>query len=163
MLTSTNSKYNSLVASTNNLYLLDFTFNYKNIINNNINNAINYNAILYNYIEYNIKKEFDLDLSKIIDFSYINNNFSNNYYINNVNNILTINNNINNTNNVTTISYEDINNALRFKFKDLSYNNFVHKLNASKISEDLYSSLIKYDVRYNYGQNFIVTSKLDIF
>jgi hypothetical protein len=163
LLTSANSKYNSLLASTNNLYLLDFTFNYKNINNNNNNNAINYNAILYNYIEYKIKKEFDLNLSKIIDFSYINNNYSNNYYINNVNNILTINNKINNTNNITTISYEDINNALRFKFKDLSYNNFVHKLNASKISEDLYSSFINYDVRYNYGQNFIVTSKLDIF
>ena len=118
---------------------------------------------MYNYIEYKTKKEFDLNLSKLIDFSYINNNYSNNYYINNVNNILTINNKINNNNNVTTISYEDFNDALRFKFKDLSYNNFIHKLNASKLVDDLYSSIVNYDVRYNYGQHFIVTSKLDIF
>ena len=170
LITPANSKYNTLIPSSNNLYLLDFTFNYKNTnyynnINNinNINNALNYNAILYNYIEYKTKKEFDLNLSKIIDFSYINNNYSNNYYINNVNNILTINNKINNNNNVTTISYEDFNNALRFKFKDLSYNNFIHKLNASKLVDDLYSSIVNYDVRYNYGQHFIVTSKLDIF
>lgn len=164
LITPANSKYNTLIPSSNNLYLLDFTFNYKNATYyNNINNSLNYNAILYNYIEYKTKKEFDLNLSKIIDFSYINNNYSNNYYINNVNNILTINNKINNNNNVTTISYEDFNDALRFKFKDLSYNNFIHKLNASKLSEELYSSIVNYDVRYNYGQHFIVTSKLDIF
>ena len=69
LITSNNTKYNTLVSSTTNLYLLDFTFNYKNTNINNINNVINYNAILFNYIEYKSKKEFDLNLSKIIDFS----------------------------------------------------------------------------------------------
>ena len=55
-----------------------------------------------------------------------------------------------------------MNNALRFKFKDLKYDNTIYKLNASDISSNLYSSIISYDVRYNYGKNFIITSKLDI-
>jgi hypothetical protein len=167
--TNTNTKYNTLVTSKNNLYLLDFTFNYKNTNynNNNINNAINYNASLYNYIEYKNKKQFDFNLSKIIDFSCINvNNTTNKYYtnnpfINNVNNLLAINNKDLST--IVTASYEVMNNALRFKFKDLNYDNTIYNLNnAITIESDLYSSIVNYDVRYNYGNYFITTTKLDI-
>jgi hypothetical protein len=170
LLTNTNSKYNTLLASANKDYLLDFTLNYKssNYNNYNINNAINYNASLFNYIEYKNKKQFDLNLSKIIDFSYINvtsssNNkyYTNNSFINNVNNLLTINNKDLNT--TITASYEVMNNALRFKFKDLNYDNIIYNLNnASTISSNLYSSIVNYDVRYNYGNYFITTTKLDI-
>jgi hypothetical protein len=168
--TNSNSKYNTLLASANKDYLLDFTLNYKssNYNNYNINNAINYNASLFNYIEYKNKKQFDLNLSKIIDFSYINvtnssNNkyYTNNSYINNVNNLLTINNK--DLNITVTASYEVMNNALRFKFKDLNYDNIIYNLNnASTISSNLYSSIVNYDVRYNYGNYFITTTKLDI-
>jgi hypothetical protein len=171
LLTNTNSKYSTLLASANKDYLLDFTFNYKNsnYNNYNINNAINYNASLFNYIEYKNKKQFDLNLSKIIDFSYINvtnssnNNkyYTNNSFINNVNNLLTINNKDLNT--TITASYEVMNNALRFKFKDLNYDNIIYNLNnATTISGNLYSSIVNYDVRYNYGNYFITTTKLDI-
>jgi hypothetical protein len=170
LLTNTNSKYNTLLASANKDYLLDFTLNYKssNYNNYNINNAINYNASLFNYIEYKNKKQFDLNLSKIIDFSYINvtsssNNkyYTNNSFINNVNNLLTINNKDLNT--TITASYEVMNNALRFKFKDLNYDNIIYNLNnATTISGNLYSSIVNYDVRYNYGNYFITTTKLDI-
>ena len=170
LLTNTNSKYNTLLASANKDYLLDFTFNYKNsnYNNYNINNAINYNASLFNYIEYKNKKQFDLNLSKIIDFSYINvtsssNNkyYTNNSFINNVNNLLTINNK--DLNSTITASYEVMNNALRFKFKDLNYDNIIYNLNnATTISGNLYSSIVNYDVRYNYGNYFITTTKLDI-
>jgi len=170
LLTNTNSKYNTLLASANKDYLLDFTFNYKNsnYNNYNINNAINYNASLFNYIEYKNKKQFDLNLSKIIDFSYINvtsssNNkyYTNNSFINNVNNLLTINNKDLNT--TITASYEVMNNALRFKFKDLNYDNIIYNLNnATTIVSNLYSSIVNYDVRYNYGNYFITTTKLDI-
>ena len=170
LLTNTNSKYNTLLASANKDYLLDFTFNYKssNYNNYNINNAINYNASLFNYIEYKNKKQFDLNLSKIIDFSYINvtnssNNkyYTNNSFINNVNNLLTINNKDLNT--TITASYEVMNNALRFKFKDLNYDNIIYNLNnATTIVGNLYSSIVNYDVRYNYGNYFITTTKLDI-
>lgn len=177
LLLLTNTKYNTIIASKNKPYLLDFTFNYKNTYynNNNINNAINYNVSLYNYIEYKNRKQFDLNLSKIIDFSYINinintntnvNNTSNKYYtnnpfINNVNNILTINNK--DLSAIVTPSYEVMNNALRFKFKDLNYDNTIYNLNnAITIASDLYSSIVNYDVRYNYGNYFITTTKLDI-
>lgn len=170
LLTNTNSKYNTLLASANKDYLLDFTLNYKssNYNNYNINNAINYNASLFNYIEYKNKKQFDLNLSKIIDFSYINvtnssNNkyYTNNSFINNVNNLLTINNKDLNT--TITASYEVMNNALRFKFKDLNYDNIIYNLNnATTIVGNLYSSIVNYDVRYNYGNYFITTTKLDI-
>ena len=178
LLTYTNTKYNTIVASANKPYLLDFTFtfnNNNNNNNNNINNTINYNVSLYNYIEYKNRKQFDLNLSKIIDFSYINinintntnvNNTSNKYYtnnpfINNVNNILTINNK--DLSAIVTPSYEVMNNALRFKFKDLNYDNTIYNLNnAITIASDLYSSIVNYDVRYNYGNYFITTTKLDI-
>lgn len=176
--TNTNTKYNTLVASKNNPYLLDFTFNYKNTNynNNNINNAINYNASLLNYIEYKNKKQFEFNLSKIIDFSYININvnnstnnnlannnkyYTNNSFINNVNNLLTINNK--DLSAIVTASYEVMNNALRFKFKDLNYDNTIYNLNnATTISTNLYTSIVDYDVRYNYGNYFITTTKLDI-
>jgi hypothetical protein len=169
LLSYTNTKYNTLVTSKNNPYLLDFTFNYKNTNynNNNINNAINYNASLYNYIEYKNKKQFEFNLSKIIDFSYINVNsstnkyYTNNPFINNVNNLLAINNKDLST--IVTASYEVMNNALRFKFKDLNYDNTIYNLNnAITIESDLYSSIVNYDVRYNYGNYFITTTKLDI-
>jgi len=169
LLSYTNTKYNTLVTSKNNPYLLDFTFNYKNTNynNNNINNAINYNASLYNYIEYKNKKQFDFNLSKIIDFSYINVNsssnkyYTNNPFINNVNNLLAINNK--DLSAIVTASYEVMNNALRFKFKDLNYDNTIYNLNnAITIASDLYSSIVNYDVRYNYGNYFITTTKLDI-
>ena len=169
LITSNNSVYNTLVASVNKDYLLDFTFNYKGTNNNNnINNALNYNISLFNYIEYKNKKQFDFNLSKIIDFSYININinsnsnkyYTNNNYINNVNNLLTINNKDLST--IITASYEVMNNSLRFKFKDLNYDNTIYKLNAPDILNNLYSSIINYDVRYNYGNYFIVTTKLDI-
>jgi hypothetical protein len=169
LLTNTNSKYNTLLASANKDYLLDFTLNYKssNYNNYNINNAINYNASLYNYIEYKNKKQFDFNLSKIIDFSYINVNsstnkyYTNNPFINNVNNLLAINNKDLST--IVTASYEVMNNALRFKFKDLNYDNTIYNLNnAITIESDLYSSIVNYDVRYNYGNYFITTTKLDI-
>ena len=177
LITSNNSVNNILVASVNKDYLLDFTFNYKgtNTINNNntnnnnnINNALNYNISLFNYIEYKNKKQFDCNLSKIIDFSYININsnsnsnkyYTNNNYINNVNNLLTINNKDLST--IITASYGVMNNSLRFKFKDLNYDNTIYKLNAPDILNNLYSSIINYDVRYNYGNYFIATTKLDI-
>ena len=171
LLSYTNTKYNTLVASANKPYLLDFTFNYKNTNynNNNINNAINYNVSLLNYIEYKNKKQFDLNLSKIIDFSYINVNtnsnsnkyYTNNSFINNVNNLLTINNK--DLSAIVSASYEVINNALRFKFKDLNYDNTIYNLNnAIDISSNLYSSIVNHDVRYNYGNYFITTTKLDI-
>ena len=125
---------------------------------------------MFNYIEYKNKKQFDFNLSKIIDFSYININinsnsnsnkyYTNNNYINNVNNLLTINNKDLST--IITASYEVMNNSLRFKFKDLNYDNTIYKLNAPDILNNLYSSIINYDVRYNYGNYFIVTTKLDI-
>jgi hypothetical protein len=169
LLSYTNTKYNTLVTSKNNPYLLDFTFNYKNTNynNNNINSAINYNASLYNYIEYKNKKQFEFNLSKIIDFSYINVNkssnkyYTNNPFINNVNNLLAINNK--DLSAIVTGSYEVMNNALRFKFKDLNYDNTIYNLNnAITIESDLYSSIVNYDVRYNYGNYFITTTKLDI-
>ena len=173
LITSNNSVNNILVASVNKDYLLDFTFNYKGTNtntnnNNNINNALNYNISLFNYIEYKNKKQFDCNLSKIIDFSYININsnsnsnkyYTNNNYINNVNNLLTINNKDLST--IITSSYEVMNNSLRFKFKDLNYDNTIYKLNAPNILNNLYSSIINYDVRYNYGNYFIATTKLDI-
>ena len=171
LITSNNSVNNILVASVNKDYLLDFTFNYKGTNtnnNNNINNALNYNISLFNYIEYKNKKQFDCNLSKIIDFSYININsnsnsnkyYTNNNYINNVNNLLTINNKDLST--IITASYEVMNNSLRFKFKDLNYDNTIYKLNAPNILDNLYSSIINYDVRYNYGNYFIATTKLDI-
>jgi hypothetical protein len=167
LLLLTNTKYNTIVTSANKPYLLDFTFNYKNTYynNNNINNAINYNVSLYNYIEYKNKKQFDLNLSKIIDFSYININnnkyYTNNPFINNVNNLLTINNK--DLSAIVSPSYEVMNNALRFKFKDLNYDNTIYNLNnVTTIASDLYSSIINYDVRYNYGNYFITTTKLDI-
>lgn len=165
LITSNNSVNNILVASVNKDYLLDFTFNYKGTNNNNnINNALNYNISLFNYIEYKNKKQFDFNLSKIIDFSYIDNNYNkyytNNNYINNVNNLLTINNK--DLSYIITASYEVMNNSLRFKFKDLNYDNTIYKLNASDILNNLYSSIINYDVRYNYGNYFIATTKLDI-
>lgn len=124
---------------------------------------------MLNYIEYKNKKQFDVNLSKIIDFSYIvtninsnvNNYYTNNNYINNVNNLLTINNK--NLSIIITASYEVINTSLRFKFKDLSYDNINYNLNnAITIESNLYSSIINYDVRYNYGNYFIATTKLDI-
>ena len=169
LITSNNSVYNTLVASVNKDYLLDFTFNYKGTNNNNnINNALNYNISLFNYIEYKNKKQFDFNLSKIIDFSYIvatinsntNKYYTNNNYINNVNNLLTINNK--NLSSIITASYELMNNSLRFKFKDLNYDNTIYRLNATYILNNLYSSIINYDVRYNYGNYFIATTKLDI-
>ena len=165
LITFNNSVNNILVASVNKDYLLDFTFNYKGTNNNNnINNALNYNIGLFNYIEYKNKKQFDFNLSKIIDFSYIDSNYNkyytNNNYINNVNNLLTINNKDLST--IITASYEVMNNSLRFKFKDLNYDNTIYKLNASDILNNLYSSIINYDVRYNYGNYFIATTKLDI-
>ena len=172
LIASNNSVNNILVASVNKDYLLDFTFNYKGTNNtnnnNNINNALNYNISLFNYIEYKNKKQFDFNLSKIIDFSYININinsnnnkyYTNNNYINNVNNLLTINNKDLST--IITASYEVMNNSLRFKFKDLNYDNTIYKLNAPDILNNLYSSIINYDVRYNYGNYFIATTKLDI-
>ena len=171
LLTSSNNKYNTLVASVNKYYLLDFTFNYKktNYNNNNINNTLNYNLSLFNYIEYKNKKQFDVNISKIIDFSYIdvtidsnvNKYYTNNNYINNVNNLLTINNK--NLSTIITASYEVMNNSLRFKFKDLNYDNINYNLNnAITIESNLYSSIINYDVRYNYGNYFIATTKLDI-
>ena len=171
LLSYTNTKYNTLVASANKPYLLDFTFNYKNTNynNNNINNAINYNVSLLNYIEYKNKKQFELNLSKIIDFSYVNVNtnsnsnkyYTNNSFINNVNNLLTINNK--DLSAIVSASYEVINNALRFKFKDLNYDNTIYNLNnAIDISSNLYSSIVNHDVRYNYGNYFITTTKLDI-
>ena len=173
LLSYTNTKYNTLVASANKPYLLDFTFNYKNTNynNNNINNAINYNVSLLNYIEYKNKKQFELNLSKIIDFSYVNVNtnsnsnkyYTNNSFINNVNNLLTINNKDLSAIVSASASYEVINNALRFKFKDLNYDNTIYNLNnAIDISSNLYSSIVNHDVRYNYGNYFITTTKLDI-
>jgi len=158
LITSNNTKYNTLVSSVAKLYLLDFTFNYKNNINN-INNNINYNSILFNTIEYKNKKIFDLNLSNIIDFSYNNNNYLNNNYINNVNNILTI----NNKKDITTISNDVLNNSLRFKLKNITYDNNNYKLNnLTNLSDDLYSSIIQYDIRYNYGKTFFISLNLDI-
>ena len=157
LITPNNTKYNTLVSSAAKLYLLDFTFNNKNNINN-INNIINYNSVLLNSIEYKNKKIFDLNLSNIIDFSYSNTYYTNNNYINNVNNILTINNK-----DITTISNELLNKSLRYKLKNIAYDNNTYKLNTlSSLSKDLFSSIIQYDIRYNYGSLFFISLNLDI-
>ena len=93
-------KYNTLVPDASNLYLLDFTFNsinrtsinryvnssnYNNIIN--YNNNIKYNNTLFNYVEYKNKKIFDINISKLIDFSNNQNNvnnYSNNIYLSHI-------------------------------------------------------------------------------
>lgn len=165
LVTTNNLKYNSLVTPSSYFYLLDFTFNYKHNTNN-INNCINYNNILLNYIEYNRKKIFDLNISNIIDFSYTNSTYINNNYINNVNNLSTINslNNLNSLNSLNMgISYEDLNNALIFKLKNINYDRTTYRLNnIADLSADLYKSSIQYDVRYNYGSTIPIILELDI-
>ena len=167
LITSTNTKYNTLLPYCSNLYLLDFIFYYSsnNIINNanNYNYAINYNNVILNRIEYRNSKVFDLQLAKIIDFSYVTNSgenyYNNNYYINNLNNLLLI----NNKNNITTISYGSLNNALRFKPKNINYDNNIYKLdNKEQLSSDLLTSIIRYDARYNYDKTFYLSHNLDI-
>jgi len=170
IITSANTRYNTLIPSLSNLYLLDFAFFYKNannVIYNpiNYNNAINYNNILFNNFEYRNSKVFDFNSSKLIDFSFINstndpvNYYSNNNYINNLNNLLRI----NNKDIPTTISYELLNSAIRFKSKNISYQEDLYNFeNYKEINTNLLTNIIRYDMRYNYGTTFYLSLNLDI-
>jgi len=169
IITSANTTYNTLIPSLSNLYLLDFAFFYKNannVIYNpiNYNNAINYNNILFNNFEYRNSKVFDFNSSKLIDFSYISTNdpvnyYTNNNYINNLNNLLRI----NNKDIPTTISYELLNSAIRFKSKNISYQESLYNFeNYNEINTNLLTNIIRYDMRYNYGTTFYLSLNLDI-
>jgi hypothetical protein len=170
IITSANTTYNTLIPSLSNLYLLDFAFFYKNannVIYNpiNYNNAINYNNILFNNFEYRNSKVFDFNSSKLIDFSYISstndlvNYYSNNNYINNLNNLLRI----NNKDIPTTISYELLNSAIRFKSKNIRYQESLYNFeNYKEINTNLLTNIIRYDMRYNYGTTFYLSLNLDI-
>ena len=144
----------SLSAYVSNFYLLDFSFSN----NANANNA-NYNNILFNYLAYKSNKVFDLNISKIIDFSNTNGVYKNNYFINSVNNLLTLN---NKDPNYASISYEIFNSALVFKLKNITYDESYKLNNIELLRSELYSSNIQYNLRYNYGKDFILTSELDI-
>jgi hypothetical protein len=169
IITSANTTYNTLIPSLSNLYLLDFAFFYKNannVIYNpiNYNNAINYNNILFNNFEYRNSKVFEFNSSKLIDFSYITstdsvNYYSNNNYINNLNNLLRINNKVI----PTTISYELLNSAIRFKSKNINYQEDLYNFeNYNEINTNLLTNIIRYDMRYNYGTTFYLSLNLDI-
>ena len=172
LITSANTKYNTLVPHVSKLYLLDFTFDSYNSSSNNkyinsndysnniinYNNNINYNNILYNYVEYKNKKVFDLSISKIIDFSYTS-TYSNNYYNNNVNNLININ---NKRIDYASISYEVFNNALQFKVKNFDFDRNYRLNNLSDLSSNFYTSIIDFDLRFNYGITFVMTLDLNI-
>lgn len=163
-------KYNTLVPDASNLYLLDFTFNsinrtsinryvnssnYNNIIN--YNNNIKYNNTLFNYVEYKNKKIFDINISKLIDFSNNQNNVNN--YSNNVNNLLTIN---NKRPEYATISYEIFNSALKFKVKNIEYNDTIRVNNEDILLENLYTSNVEFDLRFNYEKTVYMKLYIDI-
>ena len=163
-------KYNTLVPDASNLYLLDFTFNsinstsinryvnssnYNNIIN--YNNNIKYNNTLFNYVEYKNKKIFDINISKLIDFSNNQNNVNN--YSNNVNNLLTIN---NKHPDYATISYEIFNSALKFKVKNIVYNNTIRVNNEDILLANLYTSNVEFDLRFNYEKTVYMKLYIDI-
>ena len=170
LITHSNAKYNILVPDASNLYLLDFTFNSYNSTSNNryinssdysnniinYNNNIKYNNTLFNYVEYKNKKVFDINISKLIDFSSNNNN---NNYINNVNNLLTIN---NKRPDYATISYETFNNALQFKVKNVVYNLDFKVNKLAELLANLYTSSVEFDLRFNYGQTIIMKLDIDI-
>jgi hypothetical protein len=172
LITSANAKYNALVPDASNLYLLDFTFDSYNSTSNNryinssdysnniinYNNNINYNNILYNYVEYKNKKVFDLNISKIIDFSYTS-TYSNNYYNNNVNNLININ---NKRPDYASISYEVFNNALQFKLKNIDFDRNYRLNKLSELSSNFYTSTIDFDLRFNYGVTFVMTLDINI-
>jgi len=172
LITSANTKYNTLVRDASNLYLLDFTFNSYNSTSNNryinssdysnniinYNNNINYNNILFNYVEYKNKKIFDLNISKVIDFSNTS-TYSNNYYKNNVNNLLTIN---NKSPDYASISYEVFNNALQFKVKNIDFDRNYRVNKLSELTSNFYTSTIDFDLRFNYGITFVMTLDINI-
>lgn len=172
LITSANTKYNILLPHVSKLYLLDFTFDSYNSSSNNkyinsrdysnniinYNNNINYNNILYNYVEYKNKKVFDLNISKIIDFSYTS-IYSNNYYNNNVNNLININ---NKRSDYASISYEFFNSALQFKVKNFDFDRNYRVNNLSDLSSNFYTSIIDFDLRFNYGITFVMTLDLNI-
>lgn len=170
---NTNLKFQSLIPSLNNYYLLDICLNYANISNShNINNTINYNVILYNTILSQVGKIFNLNLNSYFD-ALTNNNFKNSFK--NLAKINSINGDI------YSISYEQVNSAINVEFKnfirDSTINDFttikddetIKLLNIRQLRDDdnnnniLLNSLVGYDLRFNYNKIFYILHDLDIY
>ena len=154
LLTSNNASYNSLIPNLNKYYLLDFTYNSNNCINN-INNTINLNNILFNKVEYKTNKIFGINFSNFINYDT---DVCNNYFNNSTKKLLLIN---NKSTNIDT----SLNNALNFKLKDINYDNTSIQFQSFRELRDGIFGLtpfVNYDVRYNYGMTFYINLNLDI-
>ena len=154
---TTNSKFESLIPSLSNCYLLDISLNYNNNSNvsHNINNAIMFNNVLYNNIVTPVSKVMNLEFENYFDALY------NNYFQNSFKNLARLN-NINN--NIYSISYEQVNLATYIEFKDISFSNNAKILNLRFLETTLIQrdSDNGYDLRYNYNIYFFVSNKLNI-
>ena len=152
-----NSKFESLIPSLTNCYLLDISLNYNNNINvsHNINNAIMFNNVLYNNIVTPVSKVMNLEFENYFDALY------NNYFQNSFKNLARLN-NINN--NIYSISYEQVNLATYIEFKNISFSNNAKILNLPFLETTLIQrdSDNGYDLRYNYNIYFFVSNKLNI-
>ena len=152
-----NSKFESLIPSLTNCYLLDISLNYNNNSNvsHNINNAIMFNNVLYNNISAPVSKVMNLEFEYYFDALY------NNYFQNSFKNLARLN-NINN--NIYSISYEQVNLATYIEFKDISFSNNAKILNLTFLENSLIQrdSDNGYDLRYNYYIYFFVSNKLNI-
>ena len=152
-----NSKFESLIPSLTNCYLLDISLNYNNNSNvsHNINNAIMFNNVLYNNIVTPVSKVMNLEFENYFDALY------NNYFQNSFKNLARLN-NINN--NIYSISYEQVNLATYIEFKDISFSNNAKILNLTFLENSLIQrdSDNGYDLRYNYNIYFFVSNKLNI-
>ena len=152
-----NSKFESLIPSLTNCYLLDISLNYNNNSNvsHNINNAIMFNNVLYNNISAPVSKVMNLEFEYYFDALY------NNYFQNSFKNLARLN-NINN--NIYSISYEQVNLATYIEFKDISFSNNAKILNLTFLETTLIQrdSDNGYDLRYNYNIYFFVSNKLNI-
>ena len=154
---TTNSKFESLIPSLSNCYLLDISLNYNNNSNvsHNINNAIMFNNVLYNNIVTPVSKVMNLEFENYFDALY------NNYFQNSFKNLARLN-NINN--NIYSISYEQVNLATYIEFKDIIFSNNAKILNLRFLETTLIQrdSDNGYDLRYNYNIYFFVSNKLNI-
>jgi hypothetical protein len=170
-----NFNFQSLIRSKNNYYLLDICLNYTSINNShNINNTINYNIILYNNVIAQLGKVFNINLTTYFN-ALTNNNFKNSFK-----NLATINSISNISGEIYSISYEQINSEINVKFKnftrDSDINNFtitndenIKLFNIRELQNDdnknkiLLTSLINYDLRFNYNKIFNIFNDLDIY
>jgi hypothetical protein len=170
-----NFNFQSLIRSKNNYYLLDICLNYTSINNShNINNTINYNIILYNNVIAQLGKVFKINLTTYFN-ALTNNNFKNSFK-----NLATINNISNISGEIYSISYEQINSEINVKFKnftrDSDINDFIIRndeniklFNIKELRDDennnkiLLTSLINYDLRFNYNKIFNIFNDLDIY